>query len=64
MASESVAVNVSAFLTSLANAGKMPTLLEPGAFRRPASRCPKDVYTRQGIALGWYGNGPLALEYR
>ena len=57
-----MAASVPAFPTSLANAGKMPALLEAGAPRMPASRSPKDVYKDQGIAQGWYIGGPLALK--
>ena len=37
MESERMAASVPAFPTSLANAGKMPALLEAGASRMPAS---------------------------
>jgi hypothetical protein len=40
-----MAASVAAFPTSLANAGKMPALLEAGASRMPASRFPKETRT-------------------
>ena len=43
MGCERMAASVPAFPTSLANAGKMPALLEAGASRIPASRSPKVV---------------------
>ena len=40
---ERMAVSVPAFPTSLANAGKMPALLEAGTFRMPDGRSRKCV---------------------
>jgi hypothetical protein len=49
-----MAASVPAFPTSLANAGKMPALLEAGASHMPASRAPKVVDKNQGGALGYH----------
>jgi hypothetical protein len=47
-----MAASVPAFPTSLANAGKMPALLEAGASRTPASRSPKMFIRTRAIPPG------------
>ncbi len=51
---ERMAASIPAFSASLANAGKMPALLEAGASRMPASRSPKVLHflpRQRGMSL-------------